>query len=96
MIFQYYNYNVKKLVIQQIVHHKTSVFQTSLRYQFYLEMLANIIVYPPFLDFKIEHNFNGTFYEIPANAYFFGFMLIRLYILLRIFQQNSFWNTAKA
>lgn len=58
MIYRYYVYQVEKLKIQNIVHVNTSLFHIELRNLFYLELLANIIVYPPLLDAQLTHNFN--------------------------------------
>jgi hypothetical protein len=83
----YLNYNklLEQLAFTGYVNVKTSLMQCkSLRSQFLFELLVNSIIYPPFLDLQINHNFNRDTYQIPANAYIFMFMLLRLYILLKV------------
>ena len=96
LIKKYYSFQVNKLKIQNLIHKSTSLFQTDLKYLFAIEILANSIVYPPQLDTQIPHNLNRTRYNISLNAYIFTLMLGRLYILLRIVQQYTFWNSTKS
>ena len=61
-----------------------------------LEILFNMLICPPYLDFNWQMQQDEGTLHLSLNGIFFGLVLLRPYLILRLYQQYSRWTNDEA
>jgi hypothetical protein len=91
-----YKLEIKLLQIDDKLSKYDSIASSGLLSYLILEMLICITFYPPFLNFVISGEMMGLLYVYNLNSIFSVFVMLKLYVFLRIVTYSSRWNSETA
>lgn len=98
VVFIYIHYHLKIKVLQ--LDHKLSIYEnifTSGYYKFcLLEMLICGLFYPPYMNNVLSGTIMDLYYVYNMNALVSFFVMLKCYIILRVYSYFSRWTSAEA
>lgn len=95
-VWTHYSISLDILKVKKFVYYKTTIFTSPLATKFYVECFVNVIHMPPGPFLAFGSVTNGVEYKIPADSYIATIMMLRLYIMLRIFQNHTEYTNKQA
>lgn len=96
LTWKHYSYELIGLKLRKEAYHKTTLLKSSLLRNLLLEWFANIIHSPPGILLFFPMSVNGTEVYYSFDSFVSILALSKLYIVLRIFQNYTEWNTNEA
>ena len=105
---RHYIFQLKILKAKNIVYQTTSLYNSGLMLKLTIEFIFSLLHTPPGIDVVIENHqlgkdripfsshFQGNRFWVSINAYIAAIMLLRLYVLFRLFDHFTFWTGHRA
>jgi hypothetical protein len=94
--YMHYHYSLEIDKIQKKIYYKTTLIGSNLFRKFLIESVANIIHMPPIMNIFLTNEIRRESYIIPIDNYMSVVMMCRLYIVIRLFKNNSMWTNGRA
>ena len=96
LIFSHYGKAVKLKKLLNLLHEKDTLRSSGFLNHMIMEILLSLMICPPYIDVTFKTGQVDGDIEMPLNGVFFTISLIRVYYVLRLYEQYSRWTNENA